>query len=183
MNWLAIFKWGSVIISVLLGLLTAGNAASVGLNTAMGGDTSGLTTVAATGAGTVTFGILSWLPYILSLFGIGGGGGGGVITPAEIQALLAAVTALLKNIRDPVAWRNLALAAFDMLGGMVKLFPSDNPKVKAFTDWLSQGPALLHDLFNDPVAQALALPPPVPLPPQRITVSGRAPTISEVMAQ
>lgn len=173
MLWL---KIGSIVLSILMGLLTAGNAASVGVNAVSSGEVDGLGTVAATGAATVGFGLLSWLPYLLSLFGIGGGGN----LPGSIQAMVSAIAAVSKNLRDPVAWRNVGLAAMDLFADLIGQFPSDNPTVLAFKDWIAQGRTLIHALFSDQPMASAALAGNYQAKP---VVMGRAPTLGEVLAK
>jgi hypothetical protein len=186
MNWLVFGKWAATIISIILGLFTAGNAASVGVNTMMSGDSTGVVTVAGTGIGSVFFGLLAWLPSLFSKF-VPNDGGTAPITTAEIQAMMAAIGALLKNMRDPIAWRNLALAAIDMLDGVVALFPSDNPAVQDFLVWVLEGRSKVIALFaaKEAVQAAFSLPPvpemAMPPTPVNSVVMGRTPTFAEVM--
>lgn len=152
MAWL---KWISIILSVLMGLATAGNAASTGLSYATAGDASGLTFTAATGAATVGFAGLSWLPYVLGILGLFGK------QPASLTKLIAAVNALLKTPRDPVAWMTMLIAVVDFLDDALKALPQDNPQVQTLVQLVAQFRQAVHALFADPNAtQAIVSAPP-----------------------
>lgn len=104
MKFALLWKIGTLVLSALLGLLTAGNGAAVAFNGVMAGDYSGGYTAVGTGIGSLLFGALAFLPSLLGKF-LPDANANNV--PKELADVLAAVQTFVANPADRSALRNL----------------------------------------------------------------------------